>query len=257
MIMTMVKKDKAILTVGALEPMGSAGILADWSTLGKLGFHPLTAISAIILGKEDVEPVDATLIHRQLNSFTANFKIEAVKIGLISNRDNIETVANFFEENNHHTKHLVVDAILESLDEMALLSNTAISLLKMRLLPLAEVTIVYLSEAERLAGQPVKTITEMKEAAKTIRIFGSKNVLIRSNQKVDDEWIDILYDGNECQLLFNKNVPDVNLRRLRDIFSSTLAALLSKGASVHDAIIKARESETHFGKKTNAIMRQC
>jgi len=250
MIAFMAKKDKAILTVGVLEPMGSAGILADWSALGKLGFHPLTAVSGIVLGKEDVEPIDATLIHRQLDSFAASFVIDAVKIGLISTRDNIEAVATFFEDNHHYTEHLVVDAILESLEEMVLLSNTAISLLKMRLLPLAEVVIVYLSEAERLAGQPVKTITGMKEAAKAISIFGPKNVLIRSNHKVDDEWIDILYDGNECQLLFNKNVPNINLRRLRDIFSSALSAYLSKSGSAQDAVLQAREVEARFAETT-------
>ncbi len=250
MITIMLKKDEAILTVGALEPMGSAGILADRSALETMGFHPLTAVADIVLGPEDVEAIPSTLLHRQLDSLVAKFNIDAVKIGMINTRENIETVATFFEDNRYHAKHLVVDTILESLDEMSLLSSSAISLLKMRILPLAEVTISYLSEAERLAGQPVKNISQMQEAAQAISIFGTKNVLIRSNHKVDNEWVDILYDGKKCHLLFNKNVPKVDLKRLRDIFSSILSAYLAKGVSINEAIIKAREEETRFESLT-------
>lgn len=233
--------DKSILTINALHPGSSSGILIDWAILQHMGIHPFIVIAGVILDEENVEAIDASLLRRQLVSFADKAKMDAVKTGLLITRENIETVATFFEDNQHHVNHLVADVMLESAEEMVYLSSTAISLLKMRLLPLAEITVTYLSEAERLSGQPVKTITEMKEAAEAIKIYGPKFVLVKADRRVDDEWIDIFYDGTEHQLLFYKEDPGIDVRRARDIFSSALAVHLAGGASVRDAVLSARD----------------
>lgn len=243
---SMSKIKKPVLTIGALQPIGESGILIDWAALQELGVQPVAAIAGVILNDEDVEAVEASLLRRQLNSFADTVKIGAVKTGLLVNRENIETVATFFEDNEHHVNHLVVDAVLESLEEMVLLSSTAISLLKMRLLPLAEIVTVFLSEAERLSGQPVKTISEMKEAAEAIKIYGSKNVLVMADHQVEQEWLDIFYDGVEHQLLFRKEEPVSDIRIMRDVFSSALSVYLMRGIDIKEAVLAAREFESGY-----------
>lgn len=242
----MVQIDRPILTIGALEPLGSAGILIDWAVLQSLDIQPVAAVCGVILNDEDVEAIDATLLRRQLSAYVDSVKMEAVKTGLLVTRENIETVATFFEDNQHHVSHLVVDASLESPEEMVLLSSTAISLLKMRLLPMAEIVVAFLSEAERLSGQPVQTITEMKESAEAIKIYGSKFVLVRADRRVDDEWVDVFFDGREHQLLFNKDEPVIDIRRSRDVFSSALSAYLAGGNPMKEAILAAKQFESVY-----------
>ena len=231
--------DKPVLSIGSLRPMGRSGILVDWAVLQNMGAHPVTVVAGVVINEEDVEAVESSLLRRQLNSFMTEVKIDAVKTGLLVTRENIETIATFFEDNQHHVDHLVVDACLESSEEMVLLSSTAVSLLKMRLLPQAEVVVAYPSEAERLSGQPVKSITEMKEAAEAIKIYGSKYVLIKADRRIDDEWVDVLYDGIEHQLLFIKEEPRINWRLYRDVFSSALAVFLLNSNTVQKAVESA------------------
>lgn len=236
-----------VLTIGALQPVGTTGILVDWAVFKHLGAHPTAAISAVIINEEDVEAVSASLLRRELNTFADTVKMEAVKTGLLVTRENIETVATFFEDNEHHVSHLVVDASLESNEEIMLLSSTAISLLKMRLLPLAEVVVAFPSEAERLSGQPVKTIEGMKEAAEAIKIYGPKTVMVRSDKMIDDEWVDVLYDGGEHHLIFYKEPPKVDIRRSRDVFCSSLAIfLLERGVQVKDAVRSAQSFQNSY-----------
>ncbi len=231
---------RPVLTIGALQPVGKTGILVDWAVLKKMGVHPAAAISAVMIDDDYVEAVSASLLERELNTFVDTTKMEAVKIGQLVTRENMEAVATFFEDNEYHVNHLVVDVSLESNEGAELISNTAISLLKMRLLPLAEVVIAFPSEAARLSGQAASTIEEMKEAAEAISIYGAKNVLVRSDKSIDGEWVDILYNGAEHQLIYSKEKPVTDIRKYRDVYSSALAVfLLERGRSVRDACEQA------------------
>jgi len=234
--------NRPVLTIGALQPVGKAGILVDWAVLRKMGVHPTAAISAVMLDDDNVEAVSASLLDRELNTFADTIKMEAVKVGILGTRENMEAVATFFEDNEHHVNHLVIDVSLESNEGIELISSTAISLLKMRLLPLAEIAIAFPSEAERLSGQKVSTIDEMKEAAEAISIYGSKHVLVRSDKLIDGEWVDILYDGREHQLIYSKEEPKVDIRKYRDVYGSALTVyLLERGSKVNEACEQAQK----------------
>jgi len=232
--------ERPVLTIGALQPVGKAGILVDWAVLKKMGVHPTAAISAVMIDDEYVEALSANLLVRELNTFADTIKMEAVKVGHLVTRENMEAVATFFEDNEHHVNHLVIDVSLESNEGTELISSTAISLLKMRLLPIAEVAIAFPSEAKRLSGQGASTIEEMKEAAEAIFLYGSKNVLVRSDKLIEGEWVDVLYDGSEHHLIYGKEEPKIDLRKYRDVYCSALAVyLLERGRSVSDACEQA------------------
>lgn len=232
-----------VLTINVFDPAGRSGSLVDWATVLKLGAAPLTVISGIVLAEADIAPLETNTLGRQIRSFADPQQVMAVKTGMLVNRENVEAVATFFEDPHYHVRPLVVDASLEAPDETALLSSTAISLIKMRLLPLADVAVAYLSEAERLSGLPVRDINQMKEAAEAIHIYGAKHVLVKADHKVEDEWVDILYNGDEHQLLFTKQEPPTDLRRRRDLFSAALTAYLSERRDVRDAIEAAKQFE--------------
>lgn len=234
-------KNNIILTVGGFDAEGHIGLAADRSCLLSLGFKPVNVVSGIFLDDGEVAPIEAATVERQLKATADLKKVRGIKTGLLATRENVEAVATFFEDHKTALHNLVVDACLDGHDESPLLGSTAISLFKMRLLPLATVAVAYLSEAERLAGIPVDKIDQMKEAAEAIRVYGPKTVLIKADRLVEGELVDILYDGVEHQFLFTKTAPHGELRMKRDAFSSAVAAYLTKGFRVKEAIEAAKE----------------
>ena len=235
------KGQGSVLTIGGFDPVGHTGVSADRSALLALGYKPVNAISGVFISDGEIEPVDALILEHQLKAFGDFNRIQGVKTGLLATRENIEATATYFEDNKAQLHNLVVDVYLETEDESALLSSTAISLLKMRLLPLATLAIAYLSEAERLAGQPVGGIDQMKEAAEAVRMYGPKLVLIKADHPVDEEMVDILYDGTEHQFLFTKNGKPAPPRQRRDVLASAVAASLCKGYRVKEAVEAAKQ----------------
>lgn len=234
-------KSNIVLTIGGFDAEGHMGLAADRSCLLSLGFKPVNVVSGIFLDGGEVAPVEATTVERQLKATADLRKVRGIKTGLLATRENVEAVATFFEDHKTTLHNLVVDACLDGHNESPLLGTTAISLFKMRLLPLATLAVAYLSEAERLAGTPVSNIDQMKEAAEAIRVYGPKTVLIKADRLVEGELLDILYDGAEHQFLFTKTAPQGGPRLKRDAFSSAVAAYLTKGYRVREAIDAAKQ----------------
>ena len=234
------KKQASLLTIGGFDPHGKTGIIAERNVLLGLKFDPVIVASGVILGPGEMASIDRATFERQLEASVDISRTQAVKTGILAKRGIIEAISTFLEDNKESLPNLVVDAYVDEDKESPILSSTGISLLKMRLFPLATLTITYLSEAERLAGIEIKKIAHMKEAAEAIHIYGSKFVLIKADKIIEDELVDILYDGQEHQFLFTKSAPSQNFRVARDIFSSGVAAYLAKNYRLKMAIEAAK-----------------
>lgn len=232
-----------VLSIGALDPIGATGLVADWNVLRKFRVNPRVVAASVTLEGQDPESVEPALLRRQLKAYLDPKQVKAAKTGLLLNRDNIEVTVNMLEEPAHRVERVVVDLAIESPDAMMLLSNAALSLVKMRLISIADVAVAYLSEAERISGAPVNDITGMKEAAEALHMFGAKEVLIRADKVVDDEWLDIYFDGKEHQFLFRKQGVPTAFRKRRDVFCSCLVAELAQGTDTKRAAEIAQEFE--------------
>ena len=169
-----------------------------------------------------------------------------MKTGRLARRANIETVASHFEDQDMDGVEFVVDACVDNGLQRPLLMSSALSLVRMRLLPLATMVIAYQSEAAVLAGVEVNDITQMKEAAEAIHIYGAKAVLVRADGPVDDENVDILYNGVGHQFLFRRNTGTDGIRVTRDLFAAALLAYLIKGRPPTEAIEQAQKHEAGF-----------
>ncbi len=235
------KKQASLLTIGGFDPRGKIGVIADRSLLLGMNFDPVIIASGVILSAGDIASIDETIFERQLEVAVDVGKTQAIKTGILAKRGIIEATSTFLEDNKENLPYLVVDANVDVNEELPLLTGSAISLLKMRLLPLATLTIAYLSEAQRLSGIEITKVEHIKEAAEAIHIYGSKFVLIRSDKMIEGEMVDILYDGHEHEFLFTKNGSDQNIRGARDIFSSGVAAYLAKSYRFKMAIEAAKE----------------
>jgi hydroxymethylpyrimidine kinase/phosphomethylpyrimidine kinase len=235
------KSAPTILTIGAFDPRGGGGVSVDRTTLSSLGFEPLTLVSGIFLDKDELASVGQDALEGQLRAFAASGDIAGVKTGGLATRENIETAATFFEDHRSAAGRFVVDVSLEAEDGAPLLGHSAISLLKMRLLPLAGLAIAYLSEAQSLASlSAMETIDHLKEAARAIKMYGPSAVFIRGDRAIENAFVDVFYDGSAPQPFFSKTI-EPPVRRRRDEFASAAIAGLAGGRSPKQAVEFARE----------------
>ena len=88
---------KTVLTIAGSDCSGGAGIQADLKTIGAFGLYGMSALTAITVqntcGVFRVEPVKASVVEEQLRAVFEDIPPDAVKVGMVVNRENIQAVA--------------------------------------------------------------------------------------------------------------------------------------------------------------------
>ena len=104
------------MTVAGSEATGGAGALADIKTFTSLGVFGSLALTCIVAFDPEnewghrVTPVDQQTLANQLQTITAAYDLDAVKIGMLGHPDTIRTVATAMRELK--PRHLVLDPVL-------------------------------------------------------------------------------------------------------------------------------------------------
>lgn len=87
-----------VLIIAGSDSGGGAGIQADIKTVTMLGGHAMTAITAITvqntLGVQDVVPIPARTVVRQMACVAEDIGIDSVKIGMIGGAETVAAVAD-------------------------------------------------------------------------------------------------------------------------------------------------------------------
>ncbi|MEK9650508.1 MAG: bifunctional hydroxymethylpyrimidine kinase/phosphomethylpyrimidine kinase, partial [Gammaproteobacteria bacterium] len=91
-----------ILSIAGSDSSGGAGIQADIKSITIQGGYAATAITAITaqntLGVQSIYKVPDKEIIAQINSVKDDFKIAAVKTGMLSSKKIIEYIASIFND---------------------------------------------------------------------------------------------------------------------------------------------------------------
>ncbi len=111
-----------VLTVAGSDPTGGAGIQADLKTLHALGLYGVSVISAITAqdstGVRGVFPVAPEAFSLQLETVLNDFRIDAVKTGMLLTADNVRIAAGLFKR--FPPRILVIDPVIRSSSGIAL-----------------------------------------------------------------------------------------------------------------------------------------
>lgn len=220
-----------VLTFGASDPTGGAGMQADLLTLAALGCHPLSVLTGLTVqdtsGVEHLEAVDARLVARQAHRVLAESKVAAFKVGVLASADNVRAVAEIAAA--HAGVPLVLDPVLASGRGDELASNAVRAALLEWLMPRATVVTPNTLEAERLGG------------AKQLLERGCRYVLVTGTHEQSAEVSNKLYDASGL-------VREDRWRRLDGSYhgsgctlASAIAAQLAKGRAVPEAVREAQE----------------
>jgi hydroxymethylpyrimidine/phosphomethylpyrimidine kinase len=253
-----VTKRKSIpvaLTIAGSDSCGGAGIQADLKTFAALGVHGTSVMTCITAQNPvrvyGIEPCTPTIVRNQLEAVYDAIPPHAVKIGMLYSAAIIRTVADFFR--NRNSAPLIVDPVMLSTSGMRLLEREAVEVFTKRLLPLAALTTPNLHEAEILAGTKIRSLDEMRHAARTIQErYGCATLVKGGHLENSEEAVDIYRDAQWEMALFAFYIQGIKTHGTGCTFSSAIAAYLARGFSLRTAMKKAKDYIT--GAITKSVL---
>jgi hydroxymethylpyrimidine/phosphomethylpyrimidine kinase len=235
------------VTIAGSDSGGGAGIQADVKTFSALGVYGASVIAALTAqntkGVTGIHDVPSAFVTAQIDSVFSDLKIDAVKIGMLSNAGVIEAVAEGFAR--HKAKNIVLDPVMVATSGDRLLDSAAMDALRRKLIPRADIITPNLSEAAALLDAPVaKTEAEMQAQAKRLIAAGAKAVLMKGGHGSGPEAVDLLVTANSSARFAASRIDTKNTHGTGCTLSSAIAAGLAKGLSLNDAVRAAKDYVT-------------
>jgi hydroxymethylpyrimidine/phosphomethylpyrimidine kinase len=231
------------LTIAGSDSSGGAGIQADLKTFAALGVYGASAITA--LTAQNTQGVDAVLVvppdfvARQIRVVARDLDLRAVKIGMLATAEIIEAVAEQLKA--LEGTPVVLDPVMVAASGDVLLDEDAIETFRSVLVPRATVVTPNLPEAAKLLDQgEAKNERDMRAQAEALRALGAQAVLIKGGHADGPEAVDILVDGEGELRLTAPRVATENTHGTGCTLSSAVAAELAKGASLREAVTRAK-----------------
>jgi hydroxymethylpyrimidine/phosphomethylpyrimidine kinase len=231
-----------ILTIAGSDSGGGAGIQADIKAIQANAGFAMTVITSVtaqntraVLEAFDL-PLD--IIVKQIEAVFDDFEIAAVKTGMLSSREIVETVAR--ELASRKVERLVVDPVMVSKSGFRLLKDDAVASVKKLLLPLALVVTPNRMEAELLAGITVQDDATAREAGLRILETGCRAVLVKGGHIEGKDATDILVTARGTRLFPAERIDTKNTHGTGCTYSAALATHLGMGKSLEDAIAVAK-----------------
>lgn len=233
---------KKCLTIAGSDSSGGAGVQADLKTFSALGTYGMSCICALTAqntqGVDKVENVSQAMIRDQLAAIYSDIVPDAVKTGMLSCRETVETVAGFLE--SHNQAPLVVDPVMVATTGARLLDEEAIISYKERLIPLATLVTPNIPEAEVLSEMQIKTDADMEKAAEIICDTLGCAVLLKGGHQLNDA-NDLLYQkGKESVWFEGKRIDNPNTHGTGCTLSSAIASNLAKGRDLETSVKYAK-----------------
>lgn len=236
---------KNLLTIAGSDSSGGAGIQADLKTFaahGTFGMSVITAVTAQnTCGVTKVQNIDCDVVKAQIEAVFDDIRVDAVKIGMVSQPEIIETIASCLR--HYQPKIIVVDPVMISKSGYPLLAPEACATLIRELLPLATLLTPNLPEAEAITGLHVTKKEEMRPVAEKIIALGAKAVLVKGGH-LNDTADDLLFDGVSEVWFPGKRIATKNTHGTGCTLSSSLAANLAKGLSLREAVQASKDYVT-------------
>ena len=157
------KPKSKVLIIAGSDSSGGAGIQADIKTVTALGSYAMTAITAITsqntTGVISIVPISAREISKQI-IFTCNdIKPDAIKIGMLHSSNVIRAVINSLKKVK--ISKIVLDPVMVAKGGQRLINDSAIHILKTRLIKKVTLITPNICEAEVLTKKRIYNVEDM------------------------------------------------------------------------------------------------
>ena len=235
------------LTIAGSDCSAGAGIQADLKTFTALGVYGLTAVTCIVAeipGKVSrIEAATPGIVRDQIKLLLKNFKVGAIKTGLLCSEEIIAAVAEALQDSGPRAP-LVIDPVMIATSGDRLLEPTAIDAYKKKLFPLAALITPNLDEADLLLGTKIKAREQMEKAAKMLaKQFGCA-ILLKGGHLQRKKAIDLLFHNDQLTDFSAPFVHSVTTHGTGCTYSAAITAGLASRLSLERAIGQAKRFVT-------------
>ncbi|MFT5450047.1 MAG: hydroxymethylpyrimidine/phosphomethylpyrimidine kinase [Gammaproteobacteria bacterium] len=231
------------LTIAGSDSSGGAGIQADLKTFSALGVYGASVLTALTAQNtrevRAILDVDPAFIRAQLETVLDDLRIDAIKIGMLSRPEVIDTVASILAE--RVSCPVVLDPVMVAKSGDRLLQAEAVAALREQLVPLATLITPNLPEAADLLGVDEPTDeAAMHDVLHALGALGSTSVLLKGGHLAGAESPDLLLSTGEVKRLVAPRHATSNTHGTGCTLSSAIAAGLAHGESISDAVRAAK-----------------
>jgi hydroxymethylpyrimidine/phosphomethylpyrimidine kinase len=236
-------KYPTVLSIAGSDSGGGAGIQADLKTFSALGCFGTSAITAVTvqntLGVTGIHSIPPEIVMGQIKAVMEDIKPSAVKIGMVHSTELAIAIRDTLKA--YPDIPIVFDPVMVATSGDKLIRDDTVSVLKTALFPLMTLITPNLDEAEILAGQRVRNVSEMQMVAEALLQTGCSAVLLKGGhlkgRKVYDVYIS---RQGEKQVFESDYIESENVHGTGCTLSSAIAAYLALNNNLPEAIAKAR-----------------
>jgi len=247
---------KVVLTVAGSDSGGGAGIQADLRTFAAHGVHGTSAITAVTAQNSvavlDWVALDPRMVVAQMEAVASDMPVAAAKTGMLATAAIVSAVAAALER--LRVPLVVVDPVMIAKSGDRLLDRDAETRYREHLLPLATVVTPNLPEAESLLGRPVRTLADMREAARALRAMGPRAVVVKGGH-LEGDAVDVFWDGERMEDLSAPRIATKNTHGTGCTYSAAIAARLALGDPLLDAVRGAKAYLTEAIRRSYSVGR--
>ncbi len=233
---------RTVLSIAGSDCSGGAGIQADIKTITVHKLYAMSVITALTAqnttGVSDIYEVSPEFVAKQLDMVFMDIHPDAVKIGMVSNRQTIEVIADKLIQ--YRAEKVVLDPVMVATSGSRLIEDAAIRLLTDRLMPLADVITPNIPEAEVLSGLTVNTKDDMLQAAQRIAGYYNGVILIKGGHLIGDS-DDLLYGRSDLHWFSTLRIDNPNTHGTGCTLSSAIACNLALGNNIRDSVSLAKD----------------
>ena len=236
-------RTRSALTIAGSDSGGGAGIQADLKAFAAHGVHGLSAIAALTAqhtrGVTAVHVPPVEFLRAQLDACFDDFRIGAVKLGMLATAEVIHAVADALEL--HQPAHVVLDPVMVATSGAKLLADDALDAMRTRLLPLATVLTPNIPEAELLLGETIGDGDAADRALLQLLATGTDAVLLKGGHLDEGDIVVDRYADARGTLRFAHHRRALEGHGTGCTLASAIAANLCLGASPRDACARATD----------------
>jgi hydroxymethylpyrimidine/phosphomethylpyrimidine kinase len=235
------------VTIAGSDSGGGAGIQADLKTFAALGVYGASVVTALTAqntrGVTAIHDVPPEFVTAQIDAVFSDLEVRAVKIGMLSQPETIEAVADGLAR--HDQTAVVLDPVMVATSGDRLLAPRAVEVLRRVLIPRALVITPNLPEAAALLEAPLaRSEVEMREQGERLLALGARAVLVKGGHETGPESVDLLVEPNRMTRLAASRVETRNTHGTGCTLASAVAAGLAKGLDLMASVRAAKDYVT-------------
>ncbi len=230
------------MTIAGSDSGGGAGLQADLKTFAALGVFGTSVVTAVTAQNTAavlaVEAIGPGLVEAQMDAVLSDLAVGAVKTGMLASSANICAVARWAAQGR--LPNLVVDPVLVASTGRPLLDEDGVAAYRALLLPHAAVVTPNTGEAALLAEMAVEDVDDMVRAAHRLADTGAAVVVVKGGHLAGSRSPDVVLVDGRLEVLEGARVASPNDHGTGCTLSAATAALLARGATALDAVVRAK-----------------